>query len=127
MPSLLLGKLLNGVAQHSAGHSRGMGIQEGSKDGKLTLPDLAQHPTAGLVREVTWVPQQGFAQLEGVCKIALPNESLGRQHGDALFPEARRGGESFQNPSVALKQPDAEDVRRAGVHEIPVVDPPRIG
>ena len=66
-----------------------MGIKEGSKDGKLALPDLAQHLTVGLVHEVMPVPQEAFAQLEGVGKIALANERLSREHRDALFPEAR--------------------------------------
>ena len=70
--------------------------------------------------------QKEGAESEGVGEVAGADERLRGKDGNALFPEAGRGGEGIEHGAVSPKQPSAEDMRGAAIDEVPVVDPFRV-
>lgn len=122
---LLAAHALDGVAQCRARHSGGVSRQETTQHLCVALADLAQHPTYGFVYKVVLVRQQRECDAQGVVKLAGADERECRHYGYALFPQViavRQGVKRCPVGRVAVEQPVADDVGRAVVDQIPIVD-----
>ena len=125
--SLLGLQVLGRVAEHRAGHRGCVVVEEAEQHGTVdALAHLAQHPSDRLVNEGLPIAEQALRDLDGGRGVAVPDELMGRDHRDPAIPERRGRGEVEQQRSITIEQPAADDLRRARVDDVPVVDPPAI-
>lgn len=126
VPPLGFGEPLDRVSQHRARHRGGVLVEEAPGHRLVALAHLAQHPPARLVHEIVIVSEEALTQLHRIVKLPVADQRLCGYDRDALLPQALRFREPAQHRALAPQQPGAENLRRAAVHEIPVVDPFRV-
>jgi len=98
-------------------------IQKAAEGLFITLSGFPQHPATGLVHEILVVAQKHAAELEGVVQVALPDESVGADHGNAPVPEKCGPGHFFQDRPGFVQKPGPGDVVGGLIDQVPVVDP----
>ena len=97
--SLLLVKVLAGVAQHGPGHGCGVVLEKLQQPRAVVLPGLPEHATGGLVDEVVVVVEQGTRDPERVPALATSKEVLGGQDSGTALPHVARTSELVENPA----------------------------
>lgn len=81
------GELLDGVAEHRAGHRGGIFIEKEFEAAPVALAGFAEHPADGLVHQVVLMGHQLDSQRVSVVELAVPDQSQSRDDGDSLLPQ----------------------------------------
>ena len=99
-----------------------MFIQKIFESGDRTRADFAEHPATGFVYEVVGITKKEVGELEGVAEVVAADEGKGGDDGNAAVPKRGRAGELIERRTIAGDKVGPEDVRRRGVHEVPIID-----
>src|SRR6185295_15480526 len=122
MFSILLTEMLNRIAKHRTWHRRGVLVQETQELPAIDVAGRAQHPTGRFVNQVLFVAEQHLGDLKGVSSIAVPDQLTGRYDRSSPLPNVFRTCKSVQDIARMIAQVDAEDVERAQIDQVPIID-----
>lgn len=126
----LLGRIemLDGVAEHRAGHLASVFVEEADQQRAVDpLADFAQHPADSLLDEVVFFAQQFLCDLECRRRVAALDEAERADDRDSAFPELVALGEGKEDIARVVEVVLADEELGRRVDEIPVVDATRPG
>ena len=122
VPPLFFGELLNGIAEHGAGHVVGMDIKERYKLGFISLANLAKHPAYRLLHQVVRMMEETLRKGNDVVEIIPADEGEGGNHGDALVPQQMAVCQFIQYGMTSVDEIFPNDGGSSKVYKIPIVD-----
>src|SRR4051812_44241472 len=77
-------------------------------------------------KEAVLVVQEFLADRQRVGEVMMANEVIRRDDGDLALPKGLRPREVEQRLPRLVRQEPADDLRGRAVHQVPIVDEPRV-